>query len=358
MQDDFNYVDYTPRRVISTTSRIPTTPNKLTLDKYRRSYFYQQLAKQDHHELDFMDSPAVRRHFGINETVAVLDDKPPTTPLSLRTTPWTIQDFVVGEHLGKGKFGSVYKAQELMSGHIVALKILKKKELEEHKVEPFIKREIEIQGHLNHPNITRLYGYFHDQEQIYLVLEYAGDSDLYTCLETHKLFTEAEAANYIVEIADALAYMHQLGVFHRDIKLENILISQNGTLKIADFGWAVYDPNPRRNTFCGTLDYLPPEMIKRQSHGASVDIWALGILCYELLVGQAPFEDPKSRVEEGHEATYRRIVEGRITFPPDLSDGAKQFVLKCLQKDPYQRISMATVMKDPWIQSHLNKGIE
>ncbi|KAI8329164.1 kinase-like domain-containing protein [Choanephora cucurbitarum] len=351
-EEDFNYVDYTPRRAINHTSRIPTTPNKLTLAKYRRSYFYQQLAKQDHHELDFMDSPAVRRHFGISERVAVLDNTP-SVYLSQRTTPWTIQDFIVGEHLGKGKFGSVYKAQEVTSGQIVALKILKKKELEQHKVEPFIKREIEIQGHLNHPAITRLYGYFHDQEQIYLVLEYAGDKDLYSCLETHGVFTETEVANSMIEIANGLAYMHQLGVFHRDIKLENILINDHGTLKIADFGWAVYDPNPRRNTFCGTLDYLPPEMIQRQSHGATVDIWALGILCYELLVGQAPFEDPKDRLE-GHEATYRRIVEAHITFPSDLSDGARQFILKCLQKDPSQRISMASVAYDPWIQSNLN----
>ncbi|KAI8091220.1 kinase-like domain-containing protein [Gilbertella persicaria] len=336
MQDDtdnMNYVDYTPRRMMTHSSRLtlPSTPNSLTLAKYRRSYFYQQLARQDVHpipdNLDFMDSPAVRRHFGISEKVAVLDDRQVSQQPLKNCSDWHIHDFDVGENLGKGKFGSVYKAKELRTGQIVALKILKKKELEQYRVEPFIKREIEIQGHLNHPNITRLYGYFHDKEQIYLVLEYAGDSDLYTCLESHKRFTETETANYILEIAEALAYMHQLGVFHRDIKLENILISKDGALKIADFGWAVYDPKPRRNTFCGTLDYLPPEMIQRQTHGASVDIWALGVLCYELLVGKAPFEDPLDPAREDHQATYQRILKAHVTFPSDLSDGAKHFVL-------------------------------
>ncbi|KAI8987780.1 kinase-like domain-containing protein [Mycotypha africana] len=272
-----------------------------------------------------------------------------------RREDWSIHDFIVGENLGTGKFGTVYKAREKRSGQIVALKIMKKKELEEASVIQFLKREIEIQYHLDHPNIAKLFGYFHNRDTVVLVMEYGGDSDLYTCLSTHKRFTEAEAANFIVEIADALVYMHGLGVIHRDLKLENVLISKDGNLKIADFGWAVYDPNPRRRTFCGTLDYLPPEMIQRKAYGQAVDVWALGVICYELLVGIAPFEDVANLREDfvNPERVYQRIVEAQIQFPDDLSSGAKEFMLKLLQRDPSARIPMSAIEYDPWIQSFL-----
>ncbi|CAO3638098.1 unnamed protein product [Mucor fragilis] len=253
-----NYVDYTPRRIQASPidhNAIKNVPNNVNYAKQRRSNFYHQIALEADENFDersdYMDSPAVRRIFSINEQVINVEEEPPfhashqSRPSFSQRSNWTINDFAVGHNLGMGRFGSVYLAKEKRSGQLVALKILKKQELEEAEVVPFLKREIEIQGHLNHPNITRLYGYFHNQENVYLVLEYAGDSDLYTCLESFKRFSEAETVNYILEIADALTYMHRLGVFHRDIKLENILISKDGGLKIADFGWAVYDPKPR-----------------------------------------------------------------------------------------------------------------
>ncbi|KAI8642394.1 kinase-like domain-containing protein [Parasitella parasitica] len=348
-----NYVDYTPRRIQTSSSftfdkepNLEDVPNSITYAKQRRSNFYHRLAleadEKFNENLDYMDSPAVRRTFSLSEHVVDVEDKQyfhahqsKLPPLTQRTN-WTINDFLVGHNLGTGKFGTVYIAREKRSGQIVALKILKKQELEMAGVVPFLKREIEIQGHLNHPNITRLYGYFHNKENIYLVLEYAGDSDLYTCLASFKRFTEAETVNYIIEIADALTYMHRLGVFHRDIKLENILISKDGTLKIADFGWAVYDPKPRRNTFCGTLDYLPPEMVKNQTHNESVDSWALGILCYELLVGKPPFEKETS-TKQDPEDTYERILEAKVEFPDDISMHARSFISKLLQKEPLFR---------------------
>ncbi|KAL7310440.1 hypothetical protein PS15m_009943 [Mucor circinelloides] len=361
-----NYVDYTPRRIQASSfdhSLGKDEPNSINYAKQRRSNFYHQIALEADENFDeksdYMDSPAVRRIFSINEEVIDVEknrsfhasnQSRPPLPSFPQRTHWTIKDFAVGHNLGMGRFGSVYLAKEKRSGQLVALKILKKQELEEAEVVLFLKREIEIQGHLNHPNITRLYGYFHNEDNVYLVLEYAGDSDLYTCLETFKRFSEAETVNYVIEIADALAYMHRLGVFHRDIKLENILISKEGGLKIADFGWAVYDPKPRRTTFCGTLDYLPPEMIKRQTHNESVDAWALGILCYELLVGRPPFETDKVAPQDLEKA-YRRIAESPLEFPIDISVHAQNFISKLLHKDPSLRMKMSEIESDPWVKS-------
>lgn len=161
--------------------------------------------------------------------------------------------------------------------------------------------------------------------------------------------------------------MHKLGVFHRDLKPDNskhtlhitilsvsnpwlVLISEEGTLKLADFGWAVFDPHPRRLTLCGTLDYLPPEMILNNFHNASVDTWALGIICYELLVGKPPFD--REKPDEDHRETHKRIVKANIVFPDHVSQEARHFILKLLQKDPSKRLSIQDIESDPWIKRY------
>lgn len=129
-------------------------------------------------------------------------------------------------------------------------------------------------------------------------------------------------ATFIAQIADALNYCHSKKVIHRDIKAENLLIGSKGEIKIADFGWAVHSPLSRRETICGTPDYLPPEMIANEAHDHSVDIWSVGVLCYECLVGKTPFEDVQIK------ETYRRIVQVRYSFPPHVSSGARDLISK------------------------------
>ena len=113
-------------------------------------------------------------------------------------------------------------------------------------------------------------------------------------------FEESLAYNYINQMTNALIYLHSKHIIHRDIKPENLLNSM-GTIKIADFGWSIHAPSARRKTLCGTLDYLPPEMVDRRDHDEKVDIWCLGVLCYEFCTGRQPFE-PRS-----HKETYERI---------------------------------------------------
>ncbi|EGV96668.1 Serine/threonine-protein kinase 13 [Cricetulus griseus] len=113
----------------------------------------------------------------------------------------------------------------------------------------------------------------------------------------------------IEELADALTYCHEKKVIHRDIKPENLLLGLRGEVKIADFGWSVHTPSLRRKTMCGTLDYLPPEMIEGRTYNEKVDLWCIGVLCYELLVGQPPFES------SSHNETYKRILKKPFECP-------------------------------------------
>ena len=131
---------------------------------------------------------------------------------------WTLSDFDVGRPLGKGKFGRVYLAREKKSNYVVALKVLFKQELIDNHVEKQLRREIEIQSHLRHPNILRLYGYFYDSKRVYLILEYASQGELYKVLQKKVKFPEREASVYIRQMANALQYLHKKNVIHRDIK--------------------------------------------------------------------------------------------------------------------------------------------
>ncbi|RFU26681.1 hypothetical protein B7463_g9655, partial [Scytalidium lignicola] len=261
--------------------------------------------------------------------------------------------FEIGRPLGKGKFGRVYLARERSSGFVCALKVLHKHELQQGKVEKQVRREIEIQSNLRHPNILQLFGHFHDTKRVFLILEFAGKGELYKHLRRENRFPEWKAAQYIAQMAAALKYLHKKHVMHRDIKPENILVGIHGEIKISDFGWSVHAPNNRRNTMCGTLDYLPPEMIKPGSqdnyYNEKVDLWSLGVLTYEFLVGEAPFEDTPVM-------TQRRIARGEMTVPPFVSPEAKDLIKKLLVLDPEKRIPLEQVQKHPWIVKHCIKG--
>ncbi|KAJ2778591.1 spindle assembly checkpoint kinase [Coemansia javaensis] len=261
---------------------------------------------------------------------------------------WRVTDFDIGRVLGKGKFGRAYLAREKNTNYICALKVLFKSELQESKIEKQLRREVEIQTHLRHPHILRLYGYFHDEKRIYLILEYAARGEMYKLLQQQGSFAEPEAAKYVAQIATALEYLHSKNVIHRDIKPENLLLNSDGDLKIADFGWSVHAPNSRRRTLCGTLDYLPPEMVEGRDHNASVDLWSLGVLMYEFLVGVPPFEDLQS-----HKATYRRIAKVDLHVPAYVSPEATDLITRLLQYEDSKRLPLDAVLRHPWILKHI-----
>ncbi|XP_063178064.1 aurora kinase C-like [Chroicocephalus ridibundus] len=279
--------------------------------------------------------------------------EPPSTlpPPAPPVRTFSLEDFEVGRPLGKGKFGNVYLARERGSGLLVALKVLFKSQVEKEGVEHQLRREIEIQAHLRHPNILRLYNYFHDRRRVFLILEFAPRGELYKELQRCQRLDAPRTATLMEELADALLYCHGRKVIHRDIKPENLLLGLKGELKIADFGWSVHAPSLRRRTLCGTLDYLPPEMVAGGGHDEKVDLWCLGVLCYELLVGSPPFESPS------HAQTYKRIAQVDLRFPPSVPEGARDLISRLLRLSPGQRLPLRGVLQHPWVRANSRRAL-
>ncbi|KAI0505132.1 serine/threonine-protein kinase [Xylaria bambusicola] len=253
--------------------------------------------------------------------------------------------FEIGKALGKGKFGRVYLARHWGSGYICALKVLNKDEIAREEAEKHVRREIEVHSNLRHPGVLGFYGWFHDSRRIFLILEYAAGGELYRVLQSVGRFSERRAAKYIAQVALSLDYLHGKNVMHRDMKPENILLGLHGELKLADFGYSVHSPSNRRETLCGTLDYLPPEMLqsRKESYTRAVDQWTLGVLTYEFLTGKAPFEDslPMTRT--------RILKRDMKPLPSFISPEAKDFVDTLLVLEPSKRLPIKDVLHHPWI---------
>jgi serine/threonine protein kinase len=257
---------------------------------------------------------------------------------------WCLNDFDIGKPLGQGKFGRVYLAREKKTKFVVAIKVMYKEQLRKAQFELQLRREIEIQSHLRHKNILRLYGYFFDKEKVYLILEFCVGGELYKKLQQEERFDEKRSARMIVQLANALTYCHSKKVIHRDIKPENLLLGKNGEIKLADFGWSVHAPSSRRTTMCGTLDYLPPEIVQRHKHDERVDIWSLGVLTFEFLTGYPPFD---AQTPDG---TYERITSVDLQFPHWVREDARDLIRKLLVRNPSERLPLKNVKYHPWIQ--------
>lgn len=258
---------------------------------------------------------------------------------------WTINDFEIGKLLGSGKFGKAYLAREKETKFVIVLKILKKKELVKYNQEKQLRNEIDIQYRIRHENILRLYGYFWDNSRIYLILEYAPDGDVFTELREKNRFSEPLAANYISQILKGFIYLHSNRVIHRDLKPENLLNSC-GTIKIADFGWSTYSDS-RRKTFCGTTEYVPPEMVNQEEYDYRIDYWAIGVLTYEFVVGYTPFV--RSDMNPDSREIFKNIARMEFEFPYFLSKEVKDFISKLLIREPEKRMTLEEALQHAWI---------
>ncbi|KAF1849947.1 Pkinase-domain-containing protein [Cucurbitaria berberidis CBS 394.84] len=274
-------------------------------------------------------------------------------------------DFEVGGTLGRGKFGRVYLARHLSTNYVCALKILSKSQCINQEEEKLIRRELEIHQNLAHKNILKFLSWFHDEEKIYLVLEYAAGGSLYSKLtkQPKGRFDERTTAQYIAQMAEALRYMHSKNIMHRDIKPENILLGFHNEIKLADFGYSVHSDSGFRSTVCGTLDYLSPEVAvmllkpgkTREYYSKAIDQWSLGVLTYELLVGKPPFEQKSSK------ATQKKIANFKgngLKFPGHVSKGAEDLIQELLNLDAEKRMSLDDVLVHAWIVRHTEKSAQ
>jgi serine/threonine protein kinase len=254
--------------------------------------------------------------------------------------------------LGEGAFGEVYKVRHKESGNLFAIKVISKEKVQASNMLQQIRREIRIMYALNHPHIVKLYNHFEDDKNFYLVLELAAGGTLWHRLAKFKNFDEDAAAQYLRELILAVEYLHSRDppIIHRDIKPENLLLDKEGRegrIKVADFGWSNFFNDDRsRQTYCGTLDYLAPEMISQQGHGTNLDIWNLGVLLYELLAGEAPFK------AANQQAMFEKIMKVKIEYPKNFPPLAKDLVQRLLKANPDERISLADIMRHPWMTTH------
>ncbi|KPI87527.1 putative serine/threonine-protein kinase putative protein kinase [Leptomonas seymouri] len=338
---------------------------------------------------------------------------PPPKHQRIRQHELHASDFQHEEVLGEGSYSLVSLATHRASGLLFALKEIDRVRVQCLQLESQLQWEINVQRTLRHPNMVRLYSYFITPSCISLVLEYCRGGTLLHQLKAapHGRLTEQQASRYTRHVAKALAYLHDLGVAHRDLKLENVLIDEDGVAKLADFGWSrpvgschahpkgaekdqdlmrakndetegqavgathaagcdalevhqTRDNNMRedgelegRRTVCGTLDYLSPEMVSGQTHTFKTDVWSLGVMLVEMLTGVPPFYK---------DSTQQTLHAIRFETPnlcgassqekhdcPVLSAGALSLIDAMLQKDPARRPSMRELLHHPWLQKRM-----
>lgn len=257
---------------------------------------------------------------------------------------WTLDDFELGAPLGAGQFGQVWLAKERKRGYIISLKIIDKKIVSEHENFKHLRRELEIHSKLDCPYILKYYGHFHDKKNIYLIIEYAK-GELFKKLSDMGRFDDKTASQYIFQVLVALQNMHENKIIHRDLKPENILIGCDDKLRIADFGWSVCNLDNKRTTFCGTKEYLSPEMINKNLHNEKVDMWCVGVLAYELLSGSTPFQSP----DRSSRGAYKKIKNLDFDIPNYLSKQARSFISELLVVENNRRPSANQMLNHPWI---------
>jgi serine/threonine protein kinase len=272
----------------------------------------------------------------------------------------SIDLFVYTKILGKGAYGKVIQVKSKISNSAYALKIIKKGHIRNQRLIAQAKSEIELLSKISHPNIVKYFSHFEDKDHVFIIQELAEKAHLYEKLKQSGFFTEKKCASIIYQISKAVRYLHSLDppIIHRDIKAENILFV-DGVAKLADFGWSsIKEQEKARSTFCGTRDYMSPEMVMKRGHDEKVDVWALGILCFELMTGNAPFSSKERKNQYGElltlgELKYRlekNILESEPEFPKFVSKESRRLLMRMLEKDVKKRAGMDEIVNDWWFK--------
>ncbi|XP_044098385.1 ribosomal protein S6 kinase alpha-2 isoform X1 [Neovison vison] len=238
--------------------------------------------------------------------------------------------------LGQGSYGKVFlvrKTKGSDAGQLYAMKVLKKATL---KVRDRVRSKMErdILAEVNHPFIVKLHYAFQTEGKLYLILDFLRGGDLFSRLSKEVMFTEEDVKFYLAELALALDHLHGLGIIYRDLKPENILLDEEGHVKITDFGLSkeAIDHDKRAYSFCGTIEYMAPEVVNRRGHTQSADWWSFGVLMFEMLTGSLPFQG-KDRKE-----TMALILKAKLGMPQFLSMEAQSLLRALFKRNPCNRL--------------------
>ncbi|XP_052007581.1 ribosomal protein S6 kinase alpha-2 [Xyrauchen texanus] len=238
--------------------------------------------------------------------------------------------------LGQGSYGKVFLVRKIKgsdTGQLYAMKVLKKATL---KVRDRVRSKMErdILAEVNHPFIVKLHYAFQTEGKLYLILDFLRGGDLFTRLSKEVMFTEEDVKFYLAELALALDHLHSLGIIYRDLKPENILLDEEGHIKVTDFGLSkeAIDNDKRAYSFCGTIEYMAPEVVNRRGHTQSADWWSFGVLMFEMLTGSLPFQG-KDRKE-----TMALILKAKLGMPQFLSPEVQSLLRALFKRNPSNRL--------------------
>jgi len=265
--------------------------------------------------------------------------------------PQTSTDLDFVQRVGGGFFGNVWKCTRSSADDVeYAVKKIQKSVINQHSLHQHVQLEFEIHRSLAHSNIVPVHFHFQDEHFYYLGMELCEEGTLFDKLVRQTRFTDDQSKQHFRAVCGATEYLHGLQpqkVVHRDIKPENVLVGPDGTTKLSDFGFANYIPKEeKRHTFCGTLDFLCPEMILGCPHDEKVDIWCLGVMLFEFLAGQPQFRSPSK------ETTCRKILRGDWSFPAaGFSPEAKDLVSNLCKLKPEERLTAAQAMSHQFLEN-------
>ena len=250
-----------------------------------------------------------------------------------------LENFEIKQPLGEGQFGKVYKVNCKLNSKTYAMKVLKKELVLQKGQLKYAQAEASILKKNNHPFLLSLYFSFQTPTNLYMVMDCCSSMNLKILIFKNGVFTDQEAKFYISEIILALESLHEQGVYHRDLKPDNILIATDGHLMLADFGLAKENVkrNEIANSFLGSKAYLSPEMVRGEGFTQASDIYGIGMILYEMLCGDLPF--PLTT----EEAVFNHIKSSQFQFPEDISNEGKDIMRKLLEKDPQKRIGTKSI---------------
>lgn len=259
------------------------------------------------------------------------------------------ENYTMGGKLGEGGYSIVNLATHKTTKEQVAVKIVKRKNIDMEDEEA-LRQEVAILKELDHPSVTKLFDYYEETANFYLVMEYLDGGELFDRIVKKTIYTEKEARDLVFILLSAIKYLHDKDIIHRDLKPENLLLKSkgdDGDVKLADFGFAVKCEGDNITSQCGTPGYIAPEILRKKSYGKSVDMWSFGVILFILLGGYPPF------IDDNQVQLFRKICRAEYQFHPEywagVSSEAKHLIQGLLTLDVKKRLTVDQALAHKWM---------